>query len=514
MARPRDHDAGINAVMSVAKRIAPTLLACALAGPGFAGAATAAVSPAEAEATQGQLRAWIAGLLGTDPGDRAVRVAPDGEGARFDWPLAGPLGDSGATVTAPAPATVLARPLDGGRWAIESLRLPSPLRLDAPDAAGGARRWTLTVGDQDVHALLDPTLATPSSFDATLRDPTLDLTAPGRTRSVHLDRKVVHGTWEPVGDGRITVQGEARGENLTVTTGGRDPSDRVTVAAARLHSAGVIDRLAPDRLATVIRSLSGLLPAALARGGAAPADLTPEDRARLRALVVAARDLLGGAQQETTLEQVRLDAGGQGGTLAKLTIGSKAVAADGKLDAALRLVLDGIDTPLVPPGPLRDYLPRHLTFAPRISGLPLDALMRLLLRGIDGDQPETLQADAGTLLETSPVQVAIDDFVLDLGPATIKATGATTVIRPDQLAGTATISATGLDALIRRANAVPELRLAAPVLIFLKGLGEPRGEATWWTVAYADGRATVNGADLSALMPPAAPPGRPRDRVR
>jgi hypothetical protein len=507
--------------MSIAARLAPTLLACALVAPGFGGAAHAAVSPAEAEALQGQLRAWIAGLLGPDAdlGDRMVRVAPDGDRYRVELPLAGPVGSDGATVTG-SPVVGLARKLDGDRWDIPSLRLPSPLRVETPDGAGGTWRLTLKLGEQDARGVLDPTLATVSTFDATLRDGISELTTADRTQSTHLDRSVGHGMVEPVVNGRVTLRGEASGENLTVTTAERaGPSGRVTVSAASLRSIAVVERVDFDRLRTAIRALSGLAPTALAAANDdGQGDLTPEERARLRTLVMALRDLLSGVQQETTLERVRIDAGGQAGTLAKLTIGGSGAAADGKLDSTMRLVLEGIDTPLVPPGPLRDYLPRRISLKPHVSNIPLDALMQLLLRGIDGEEAEILRAQAEKLLETSPVRAAIDELVLDLGPATVKGTGAMTVAGPDEVAGTANISATGLDALIRRANTVPELRMAAPALIFLKGIGEQRGEAITWRVEYAGGRTTVNGTDLAALTapapspPPASSPGRQRGR--
>ena len=488
---PRNH-----AAMSLATRIAVPLLALAvLMAPAPCRADAAADTAA---ALQAQIRAWIAGLASpaVDLGGHEVQVTPAGDGFRFDLPVAGAVGDTGWRLTGD-PVTALAKPLDGGLWAIELLRLPTPLRADQPAMRGaGPGSWVLTLAGQEISGVFDPTLATASGFTAALRGYELRARSGDGTQTLHLDRTTWHGGWEPTGEGRATVAGEGQGEHLSIVTDSADGSGRAIIAADRIRGSGRVEGVAFDRLGAALRGLAGPVPA---------------DRAGLRELVFLLRDLLGGARQETTLEGVRLDIGGQRGSLASLTIGGRAAAIDGLLDLSVRLSLEGIDSPLFPPGPLRDYLPRRLALAPHLSGIPVDALVSLLLRAIDGGDPETLRAEALELIGKAPLKAGLDDLVLDLGPAVLKASGTMTVVGPDDIAGTAHIVATGLDALIRRAAAAPELQVATPFLLLLKGVGTQAGDATTWNVTYGQGHAEVNGTDLSALlMVPLAAPERPR----
>ena len=73
--------------------------------------------------------------------------------------------------------------------------------------------------------------------------------------------------------------------------------------------------------------------------------------------------------------------------------------------------------------------------------------------------------------------------------------------QPFRHSAKAELRATGLDALIRRANAVPELKIAAPVLIFLKGIARQDGNESVWAISYVDRKMVVNDTDLSGLMP-------------
>ncbi len=485
--------------MSLAVRLAVSLLA-------LTPFAVQADSAADAAAgLQAGIRAWMERVAGTDPGPHTVQVAPAGDDFRFELPVAGPVGGTGWRLSGD-PVSAVAKPLDGGLWAIESLRLPTPLRAEQDRTPGGAPPgWTLTLAEQTISAQFDPSLASGSSLAATLRGFALAVPAvDGGTQTTSFDRYSWVGGWKPDGDGRVTVAGEGKGENLSVVTDVPGRPDRASVTAAAIRNSLRVDGLSFDRLGAAVRSIASLLPGAAQTPGPA----APKDRARLRDLVLALRDLLGGAQQETALEHVQFGMGGQGGTLASLRIGGRAAATDGIVDVSLRLSAEGVDLPQVQLGPLHDYLPRRITLAPHISGIPADALVSLLLRGLDGGDPEQLQAEALTLLATSSLKAGLDDVVLDLGAAVVKASGTIAVATPDDIAGTARIVATGLDGLIRRADSVPELSGVAPFLLLLKGIGEQQGDATVWNVVYADGQTAVNGTDLSALLLGPAPERR------
>jgi hypothetical protein len=495
-----------------------------LAVPLFVLAPLIAAAPARAEITadaaaalQAQIRAWVADLTGPaiDLGSHAVRVTPAGDAYRLEWPVMGPVGTTGWEISGD-PVTVIAKPLDGGRWSIESMRLPTPLRAEQQPAQDGEpHNWEMTLAGQNISGRFDPSLATNSTFDMELRGYNSSSQTAKGTQTVHLDRYTGHGGWQPTGDGRVTISDERQGENLTVSMdvpGGPGP---ITVKATAVHGSVRVERIAFDRLGAALRSIRDMVPAAMQAAGAAgmPDAVTPEDRAALHDLVVALRDLLGGVQQETTLEHIGFDVGGMGGTLASLTIGGRAAASDGMLDASLHLAMEGIDSPMIPKGPLRDYLPRRLALTPHLSGIPANDAVSLLLRAIDAGDAALLQAEALGLLAKGPLKAGLDDVLLDLGVAVMKGNGTMTIAAPDDIKGSARIVATGLDALIRSANTVPEMRSAAPFLIIIKGIGDQKGDTVTWNITYADGQTKVNGTDLSALTsPPAAPRDRPRPR--
>ncbi len=494
--------------MSLARRLAMSLLV-------LVPLAARADETLDAAALQAQLRDWVAGLMGPGaaPSSHEVQVTAAGDDLRFELPVAGPVGSTGWRLSGD-PVIAMAKPLDGGLWAIKSLRLPTPLRAEQDRPPGGRPRdWRLTLAEQTISGQFDPGLTTGSSLAATLRGFALaSPTGDDGTQTTRFDRYTWIGGWKPGSEGRVTVTGEGKGENLSILTDGPGLFERVSVTAAALRNSMRVDRLSFERLGAAVRGMMALLPGAAPGPDAAGAaeSFSPQDRARLRDLVLAVRDLLGGARQETTLDHLRFEIGGQGGTVASVSFGGAAAATNGIAEVSMRLSVDGVDVPAVRQGPLRDYLPRHLTLAPRVSGIPADELASLLLRALDGDDPQLLQAEAFNVLGKSPLKAGFDDMVLDLGAAVVKASGTVTIGASDDIAGTARIVATGLDGLIRRADTVPDLRGVAPVLLLLKGIGEQKGDATTWKIVYADGQAAVNGTDLSTLL--MAPSERRRDR--
>jgi hypothetical protein len=438
-----------------------------------------------------------------DLGSHAVRVTPAGDAYRFELPVMGPVGNTGWVITG-APITAIAKPQDKGAWTITSIQLPTPLRADrAATAEGKPYSWMLALAGQQVHGRFDPTLATGSRLDGALRGYSSLSQTPAGTHASHYDHYVWNSTWAPAGDGRVTVSNQVQGRNLTVfiDAGSRDRS--ITATVGTIRGSARIERLSFERLGAIVRTVSSLVPTAVqaAGAGAAPNSITPEDRTRLHALVAAVRDLLGGYQGQTKAEHIRVDVGGQHATLASLTIGGHAAAPGGMLDASLNLAVEGFESPLVPQGPLHDYLPRRIALTPHVSGVPAADLMSLLDRTIDDADKDALQAEALGLLAKGPLKVGLEDVAIDLGAATLKANGSVTIAAMDDIKGSARIDAVGLDTLIHNANTVPQLASATPFLIMLKGIGDQKGDTITWNVTYADGHAEVNGTDLSALMP-------------
>ena len=169
-------------------RLFPSFLAASLsltilaAYPVAAQSSGSPPTASDAAALRDQLRAWFSGLLGPDrklPAPPLV-VTPEGGRYRIALPL-GPLFGR-----ADVEASVLVRKLDGGRWAVESLRLPNggnapQGQLPSPDKQAGDPVFTWTLGSQSMTGEVDPSLATPSGLDLEMRDIVVDGTENGNT---------------------------------------------------------------------------------------------------------------------------------------------------------------------------------------------------------------------------------------------------------------------------------------------------------------------------------------------
>ena len=184
-------------------------------------------------------------------------------------------------------------------------------------------------------------------------------------------------------------------------------------------------------LGAAVRSIAGLCPPPCSPPvRQRTPSLAPADRAGLRNLVLALGDVVGGAEQNGTLEKLRLRGGGASGTIDSITIGTDAAAKDGLLDASLRSPWRASRRQLIPDGPLSDYVPRRLAAHPHISGVPASDLIALLLRAIDSDHSPCCRsrrwrcsprARSGWPRRTG----------FDLGDARLQASGMATIAAPD-----------------------------------------------------------------------------------
>ncbi len=171
----------------------------------------------------------------------------------------------------------------------------------------------------------------------------------------------------------------------------------------------------------------------------------------------------------------------------------------------LAVAMDGLSSPDLPPGPMRDYLPTHIALRPHASGVPSADLFAFLGDVIDSNakDQDALTAEALGLLAKGPLNLGVDGIELTMGPASLNGGGRVLIGSATDIEGTARFTAVGLDELIRQVNATPELRQTGtgPVLFLLKGMGRVEGPSTIWDVNYTDGKVLVNGTDLSSMLP-------------
>jgi len=562
--------------------------ACATLMAGAVATGLGAVAPARADEISAdgaqkleqQVHDWLAALLGplVPVGERPLHVTAEADHYRVEAPFADLLGSLGVTVQG-APVSAALKPLAGGRWAIDDVRAPSPLTMSYAlpgDGKGGdapAETLTATIGSQHQHGVLDPSFATPSTMDGTIKGYTSTIEGEkdlGK-RTTSIDEITYHLALDPV-DGRLDVV-EDTDSHLLASNTVVPNIGLASFSVEKMHGSLRLDGVAPDRVASLVHAAMELAPLgiaaakqqqgapdlqairtlaeqnrkaaaddraaadadkqAVAEGRMTPADrrknteariarakermkamqalrapnaakpvLTGEQRTAMHDALVAVADLLQGFDQQVSMENVHVVGAGYTGHLAKFATELSVDAPAGKVTLHFHVGLDGLDSPDIPPGVFRDYLPRHISITPRIGGVPAAALHDLLLHAADnpGDDPQ-MEAEAKSLLDKGPVVVGLEELSLDFGPATLTGSGELRVIGTDQYDGDAQFKATGLDDLIAQANTVPELKQAGPVLFLLKGMGKQDGDATVWNISYHDKKVLVNGNDLSAMLP-------------
>ena len=481
--------------------------------PSVARADPAPLTPERRHSLDQALGLWGMGLLGGEHG-AGYTVLPDGDHYRLEVPLGRSIGQTGARLEGD-PLTASATALDGGRWAFDHVQQPASIRLIPPAKPDGTAADPISLAQQSVarsgHVVIDPSLASTSSFDSSAEGVVVGLAMGKDAADFKFDRTMSHTAWQPVAGGRVDVSSSTAADGVAYQA----PADAFRMTVRHLSSEGHATGFAPQRLADAVRSglqLLEMAPAAAAAlsGSKAPPDpkaampqLDAAQRALLHRVLEAMRDAYGGTSQSLTAEGIEFAAHDHRVSLDKLAVSQAFTAPDGHADIRMRIAVDGIASPDIPPGTISDMLPRHVVLAPHFSGLAVGDAFALLSRAVDSDEANIgdLTPDGMAALSRAPVTSGIDELSFDLGPARLTASGSVRTVSPQDVTGSALVKATGLDALIKRAGDDPLLSQGAPVLVFLKGIGQQDGDVVTWKVAFADRKLTVNGTDMSQLVP-------------
>ena len=502
--------------MSVARRL-PVKFTASLLGVALLGVALLlATAPASAQTTQADadaLRTAIHGFFDRMIGVPTVadaltlKITPAGDHLALEigWPEIGPI--SGYKLTAGV-VTANAKALSGGRWAIDDIKLPAKIvGTGERTAEGGGKSipigFAMTIGAQASSMVFDPALATTSTADSKLRDYDMTVETAQGTQTSHIDTLQGHSIWQPTSAGRIDMQSGSTLNNYTSTTPTPGGSP-VNVSFDNIAFKAQVKNFAIGALGALLQDVIALGRAQTgpdAKPGA-PQD-NPENKAMARRALTVLGDSLDSMQADYVFSGLKIEAMGANGGAQKISFGLHFGSEDGGLLASMPIQIEGIVTPDIVKGPIAEVMPRQIGLTPTISGISKAGITSLLQQGIDGtiSGNAAWQAAAMKLLADNPVTVGFENLAVDFGVAHLEGDGELEVGSPTDLSGKAEFHATGLDALIKRATASPELKQAAPVLIFLKGMGEQDGKEMVWKVGYEDGHLTVNGTDLSDLAP-------------
>jgi Uncharacterized protein conserved in bacteria (DUF2125) len=474
------------------------------------------IGPDQARALQQQLKDWLAGLLGSAVKlpELGLRVTGEHDHYAVTWPIPGLAG-------APDKATATAnlRPLDGGRWSVDEMKVPPSgnFTVTIPETGEAGKSPPLdvqfSIGHQDTHGVIDPGLTTASKLHTELGDVVVTSDSAKQHQEQHIDRYLVDTSLTPAQSGRLdlSMDASAGGWKSATQINGGTP---MAIGIQTMRAVGQVNGVNRDRFAELLAATGGFigsLPPDIATRGE-KLDLPAPVRAQLRLMVESLQDILTSVNLEETVDGLQVELAGTGGLSIKhLLLGFGGEAPEGRLHAWIELGLDELASPSLPPK-IATYLPHHVELKPSLSGIPTADLHKLAMDATEaGADSSTLAPDIAAILSHGGAELGVETLSFDLGPAKVTGTGRVTITSPGAWHGEAHLAATGFDELATQARTNPDLQQALPALVMLRGLAKPDGERLVWDIVSDGPSVKVNGLDLSQLGGE-KPKGKPGQR--
>ena len=471
--------------------------------------ARADTSAGDAQALQAQLHDWLAGLVAPlmPPDAQPVHIEPEGDGFRLrvESPQA-----ADAYIPHGSAITLKATRLEGGRWALDDLTLPSPLTITlparpVPPAAPGAPPAapnvpdTITFNAANTHyrGVFDPSFATASHFESTsanLRSSTdAALSETGSAASTT--------DLQPLGNGRVALHASStthEGHQRFMQADGM-PGE---LAWSHSESTSTVDTLSPGDLADLIRAI-----APLAAGIVGP-QLTPEQVALWNRAVADLFNVTGPISSDSEISDITLRAANGVVALESLHVGARLDVQHDAPTFALHVGLRNLQFPTLPRGTMADLMPHDLSLALHVGGIPSSNIRQILLNLPDDarapDLAERQHAQLTTLFERG-VDIGLDELAFHLGSTAISGHALAHLTYPQKIAISGDFAAENLDALLLRASQDPHMAQSVAVLTIARGLGKADGATTRWHIDVQDKTILVNGFDMSAFSARPAP---------
>lgn len=494
--------------MSLKTLLLATVFALVLGAPGRATDAT----DDRAQAVATQLRAFLAGLSNERlqvPAD-LMTVVPAGDAYTVALRSAdGPVERTDATgqpTTAWATATV--RPEDATKWRIDSLSFPSAFRLSADGAralaalvprepgavAVGAPSMEWRVRSQSASGLFDTALASDSSLEFRMEGIASDTKNVGSAMDTQLTIDRIAGRYlmHPTKAGGVDYSGEATMDGYASVSNNPNVGP-IQFNANHIAVRGEIGSMMLGLIGDLIRSVVAL-------GLDANTNTFQDDKAArtaVRRAISALRGVMTGMRLEEIFEGVDIESGAVRGSADRLGVAFGGEAPGDTMKAYMEISAGGLKIVGLPPN-AADFVPRSFVVRPTVANIDLKALTQLADdANADDADPDLMKLQLMGLFTTGGVRVGFEHLDVDLGYASMTGSGEATVVGPNAVQGTADIAITGLDALMRRAQTLPDPAQAMAVLAMAKGFGKVQGDKTVWHIALSPGnKVTINGMDI------------------
>ena len=483
--------------------------------------ATAATTPEQAKALEAQLQGWFNTNFGklAKPGTRAAQVAPAGDRYLITVPTG--LKKEGSEET--LAVTMLANPVENGRWVFDTVKLPQPFEYsmtmtppkepgqkDAP--APVTLRSKITAASQDGSGVWDPTFATPSTLKQTLTGVTSTSTGSGVTQTNTIEKSYTETVMTPVGTDKVnlTSTGTLTGYALKmeISEGGGP----IQVSAKSGNVAIAVNGATRERGAEALRAMVDLFAAGVPGmtpakpGAAASADpkLSPAALAALKRVVATLPDLGNAVMVDESVSDLAVTAAGKNFAASKMGLSLNMKSVAGQLQGTMGMSAQGMVWPDFGIGELSKLLPAHFVMRPVLSGISAQDLSDLLNASLDAKgKPEDAAVKNRLLSKGGTIGLEMLEF--DTGGATFVATGTVALQgspsgQPAPKNGRAHIVARDFDKLVAIVGAQPMLAQGMPALVFVKGLGKAAEGGLVWDVTFDGAKLAVNGTDMSAMM--------------
>ncbi len=466
-------------------------------------------TPDLARQIEGQLRTWIGTMVGPGLkiGERPVQVMAEGDHYRLNVPFT--IQNAGKADTITPTATM--HPLDGGRWSIDSMTVPQPLRFTVmmPQPPREGQKVTpapvpvsyvMTVATQMGRGVWDPTYKTASTLETDMTGFNLNATGTNIRQQSTFDHSHAMNSFTPASGDRVDVVTDGLIENYANTS--QSPgTQELKLASRAIKVSGTMHGVSRDNatlaLQQMIRIFTPIIAAAPAKPGAPP---PAPDMKATRTLIAAMGDLASDMALIETVDDLKVSYAGAGGTAKQALLGMGGKSVNGILQAYMDIGFDGIAVPDLPLGPMEALVPTRVALRPVISGAATQDVIDALLAATEQKAGQPTPEAFGKVFSKGGVSTGLDSFLIEMGGAVIKGNGAFVMSNPQTGTGKAQITATGFDALQAKASVIPQLAQIMPLFVFLKGLGKASGDQLLWDVTYEGGKMLVNGTDMSAMM--------------
>jgi len=501
------------------------LVGASLPGPSGSHALAQAITDAQASDLAKQLQAWMASVVGPKlpiPAD-ILKVVPDGPRYRVNLPVPALAQFATMQDTAGKPTqsliSVALRPIEGTKWRVEALDLPSVITL-TPDGAAALQSTAgvapspspdakpaaeMRIRAQSASGVFDTSQTTESRFEwkhEGIVYVARNMGARGEDRST-VDVSSGSTTLRPNGSGGLTIRTDAVMEGYNALTNTAMGPMRMNMKRVRM--VGELGALVTSQVTTIVQTVVGLGMDAQAAKGADPktADAKAREAANregLRKVIAALKGIMGGLTLEETIEGIDIEVMGQKGSAAKLVFNLGGGAPSDKFKAFLEVGLDDLKIPAVPPQ-YAELMPRSVVVRPSVGNIDVKALTALAEEAsADNADTRAVEAKLQNLLTKGGTELGVDRLVIDLGFARLQASGAATMVAEDRFKGAGEVSMTGFDALMDRAQKLPEAGMAIPVLALLGGLAKTEGDKKIWRLTFSeDKKVLVNGMDITKI---------------